>query len=181
MRIDIHKEEDKLFNEWQASYPGIDPKIFQFDGLHYTGKPSKESGAWQMVPDGREIKLWEASARKLVVLVKDYNLGMDGEAIDSRLDSGLDNNYDDPRIARDFHHTLASMIFGVFAIGDNYQPPTLEEMQNEANCLDAYHNKPWVRINTKNNKAAGARARKIALDLMKDLKEFRKASVEASK
>ena len=33
----------------------------------------------------------------------------------------------------------------------------------------------------KGNKAAGARARKAALDLMKDLKEFRKASVEAAK
>jgi len=31
------------------------------------------------------------------------------------------------------------------------------------------------------NKAAGARARKAALALMKDLKEFRKQSVEASK
>ena len=33
----------------------------------------------------------------------------------------------------------------------------------------------------KGNKAAGARARKAALALMKDLKEFRKISVEASK
>lgn len=33
----------------------------------------------------------------------------------------------------------------------------------------------------KGNKAAGARARKVALELMKDLKEFRKASVAASK
>ncbi len=33
----------------------------------------------------------------------------------------------------------------------------------------------------KGNKAAGARARKIALDLMKDLKEFRKVSVEEAK
>lgn len=33
----------------------------------------------------------------------------------------------------------------------------------------------------KGNKAAGARARKAALDLMKDLKEFRKASVAATK
>ena len=32
----------------------------------------------------------------------------------------------------------------------------------------------------KGNKAAGARARKAALDLMKDLKEFRKVSVEAT-
>ena len=30
----------------------------------------------------------------------------------------------------------------------------------------------------KGNKAAGARARKAALELMKDLKEFRKVSVE---
>ncbi|MBO6081808.1 MAG: histone H1 [Bacteroidales bacterium] len=33
----------------------------------------------------------------------------------------------------------------------------------------------------KGNKAAGARARKAALDLMKDFKDFRKASVEAAK
>ena len=33
----------------------------------------------------------------------------------------------------------------------------------------------------KGNKAAGARARKAALELMKDLKEFRKISVEAAK
>ena len=33
----------------------------------------------------------------------------------------------------------------------------------------------------KNNKAAGARARKAALELMKDLKEFRKVSVAEAK
>jgi hypothetical protein len=33
----------------------------------------------------------------------------------------------------------------------------------------------------KGNKAAGARARKYALALMKDLKEFRKVSVDAAK
>ena len=33
----------------------------------------------------------------------------------------------------------------------------------------------------KGNKAAGARARKAALALMKDLKDFRKASVDATK
>ena len=33
----------------------------------------------------------------------------------------------------------------------------------------------------KGNKAAGARARKAALELMKDLKEFRKESVAAAK
>ena len=33
----------------------------------------------------------------------------------------------------------------------------------------------------KGNKAAGARARKAALELMKDLKEFRKESVAATK
>jgi hypothetical protein len=33
----------------------------------------------------------------------------------------------------------------------------------------------------KGNKAAGARARKAALNLMKDLKDFRKVSVDAAK
>ncbi len=34
---------------------------------------------------------------------------------------------------------------------------------------------------TKNNKAAGTRARKAALELTKSLKDFRKKSVEAAK
>ncbi len=34
---------------------------------------------------------------------------------------------------------------------------------------------------TKNNKAAGTRARKAALELSKLMKEFRKASIEAAK
>ena len=34
---------------------------------------------------------------------------------------------------------------------------------------------------TKNNKAAGTRARKAALEISKLMKEFRKASVEAAK
>ena len=34
---------------------------------------------------------------------------------------------------------------------------------------------------SKNNKAAGTRARKAALEIMKLMKEFRKASVEAAK
>lgn len=38
-----------------------------------------------------------------------------------------------------------------------------------------------VAQEAKGNKAAGVRARKAALDLIKDLKEFRKVSVEASK
>lgn len=38
-----------------------------------------------------------------------------------------------------------------------------------------------VAQEAKGNKAAGVRARKAALDLIKDLKEFRKASVKASK
>ena len=33
----------------------------------------------------------------------------------------------------------------------------------------------------KGNKAAGARARKAALELMKDLKEFRKVSIDEAK
>ena len=33
----------------------------------------------------------------------------------------------------------------------------------------------------KGNKAAGARARKAALEIMKDMKEFRKVSVDAAK
>lgn len=149
LSLSIHERENRLFREWVASYPEIDPKIFQFDGLHHTGTVSKESGSWQMVPDGMETMLWEASARKIVVLVKDYNMGTEGEAVDSRLDTGLDNRYEKPRIAKPFHYTLASMLYGVFAIGDDYEPPTLEEIEDEANCLSAYHSKPFVRLNTK--------------------------------
>ena len=38
-----------------------------------------------------------------------------------------------------------------------------------------------VNADAQVEKAAGARARKAALELMKDFKEFRKASVEAAK
>ena len=46
--------------------------------------------------------------------------------------------------------------------------------------LDEFQTNASAQIE-KGNKAAGARARKAALELMKDLKEFRKLSVEDSK
>jgi hypothetical protein len=42
--------------------------------------------------------------------------------------------------------------------------------------FDAFKGDADAQLN-KGNKAAGARARKVALELMKDLKEFRKQSV----
>ena len=53
----------------------------------------------------------------------------------------------------------------------------LEKICAEA---QAFEKDSQLQLN-KGNKAAGARARKAALALMKDLKEFRKLSVEASK
>ena len=46
--------------------------------------------------------------------------------------------------------------------------------------LDVYVKNAEAQVE-KGNKAAGARARKSALEIMKLMKEFRKASVEASK
>ena len=46
--------------------------------------------------------------------------------------------------------------------------------------MDAFKVNAEAQV-VKGNKAAGARARKAALELMKDLKEFRKVSVEAAK
>ena len=46
--------------------------------------------------------------------------------------------------------------------------------------MDAFKVNAEAQV-VKGNKAAGARARKAALDLMKDLKEFRKASVAEAK
>lgn len=46
--------------------------------------------------------------------------------------------------------------------------------------IEAFKTNADAQVN-KGNKAAGARARKAALELMKDLKEFRKVSVEAGK
>jgi hypothetical protein len=53
----------------------------------------------------------------------------------------------------------------------------LEKIYAEA---QAFGKDATLQMN-KGNKAAGARARKAALALMKDLKEFRKVSIEASK
>lgn len=49
----------------------------------------------------------------------------------------------------------------------------------EAN-LEAFKLNAEAQV-VKGNKAAGTRARKAALELMKDLKEFRKISVEEAK
>ena len=46
--------------------------------------------------------------------------------------------------------------------------------------MDLYVENAELQVK-KGNKAAGARARKIALELMKDLKEFRKVSVAEAK
>ena len=57
-------------------------------------------------------------------------------------------------------------------------------MENLVNTIkekmDLYVEKAELQVK-KGNKAAGARARKIALELMKDLKEFRKVSVAEAK
>ena len=53
----------------------------------------------------------------------------------------------------------------------------LEKIYAEA---QAFGKDAALQLN-KGNKAAGARARKAALDLMKDLKEFRKVSVAEAK
>jgi hypothetical protein len=53
----------------------------------------------------------------------------------------------------------------------------VEKIQPE---IDAFVVNAGAQV-VKGNKAAGARARKAALELMKDLKEFRKVSVEEAK
>ena len=57
----------------------------------------------------------------------------------------------------------------------------MEELVQKINELSAAFASDATAQAVKGNKAAGARARKAALALMKDLKEFRKVSVEASK
>ena len=58
---------------------------------------------------------------------------------------------------------------------------TMKELVAKINAEIAEFQKNAEAQVEKGNKAAGARARKNALELMKDLKEFRKVSVEASK
>ena len=57
----------------------------------------------------------------------------------------------------------------------------MKELVEKINAVYADFAKNAEAQLVKCNKAAGARARKAALDLMKDLKDFRKASVEAAK
>lgn len=53
-------------------------------------------------------------------------------------------------------------------------------VENIKTTFDAFAKDAEAQIE-KGNKAAGTRARKAALQMMKDLKEFRKMSTEASK
>ena len=57
----------------------------------------------------------------------------------------------------------------------------MKELVEKINATIAEFTKNAEAQVVKGNKAAGARARKAALELMKDLKEFRKVSVEAAK
>lgn len=57
----------------------------------------------------------------------------------------------------------------------------MEELVKKINAAaDSFAAEAQAQV-TKGNKAAGARARKVALELMKDLKEFRKQSVTFNK
>ena len=57
----------------------------------------------------------------------------------------------------------------------------MKELVEKINAAYAEFAKNAEAQVVKGNKAAGARARKAALILMKDMKEFRKVSVEAAK
>ena len=57
----------------------------------------------------------------------------------------------------------------------------MKELIEKINAEFAAFAKDAAAQSEKSNKAAGARARKMAVVLMKDLKEFRKISVEANK
>ena len=57
----------------------------------------------------------------------------------------------------------------------------MEELLKQINEQIAVFQKESAQQVEKNNKAAGTRARKAALEISKLMKEFRKASVEASK
>ena len=57
----------------------------------------------------------------------------------------------------------------------------MKELVNKINAnIEVFKANAEAQV-VKGNKAAGARARKAALELMKDLKEFRKVSVAESK
>ena len=63
----------------------------------------------------------------------------------------------------------------------NFNTKIMEKLVEKINAnIEAFKLNAEAQV-TKGNKAAGARARKAALELMKDLKEFRKASVAATK
>ena len=57
----------------------------------------------------------------------------------------------------------------------------MKELVEKLNAQIAEFQKNAEAQLVKGNKAAGARARKAALAIMKDLKEFRKVSVDAAK
>ena len=57
----------------------------------------------------------------------------------------------------------------------------MKELVDQINAEIALFTENAAAQEEKGNKAAGARARKAAVNLMKLMKDFRKASVEASK
>ena len=72
-------------------------------------------------------------------------------------------------------------VFGTQYVTLNKQKTIMKELVEKINAEFAEFAKNAEAQVVKGNKAAGARARKAALALMKDLKEFRKVSVEEAK
>ena len=79
---------------------------------------------------------------------------------------------------------FAADIMTVCLYTANYKLNTIQKMEELVNKIKAEFGALTTDANLqieKGNKAAGTRARKSSLDLEKLLKEFRKASLEASK
>jgi len=69
----------------------------------------------------------------------------------------------------------------VFTIKNNLKHKTMKELVDQIKAEYEVFAKNAEAQVKKGNKAAGARARKAALNLMKAMKEFRKVSVESAK
>lgn len=147
----IHQKEDDLFERWcdhRIKLEGESVKdLFCPDGLHYIGNPNLESGNWLMKGDGREEQNWLESKFRILFLTKDYNAHDDGEGIDLRLETGLNNKY---KNEKRLYYSFYGKYFMLFrSLIDLQNQGILKFSRDGIENADYFWHYPVVRLNVK--------------------------------
>lgn len=116
--MSIEEKEDALFARWKehhrACLDNYCPDLFCSDGLHFLGKAIWDGSVYTMEGDHSEEAKWNESFIRPLFLTKDHNLRGDGEGVDVRAETGLDNDFGN--LYYRFYKKLLLIVYGLYEI-----------------------------------------------------------------